>query len=263
MGKESNKSKRKFTGNNKSKSKKFTKVEEPSGGKSSLKRNKTWKPPLDGSKMKKYIRGKKLNINDVKEEITKKKLAIREKKISDGIELAARRELLLTENEGFLIPDEGEVSTQFKQCDIKESVDAISASKRFDLDLREFGPYRMNYIRNGRFLLLGGRKGHIAAIDWITKKLLCELNVMEGVYDVSWLHQETMFAVAQKKWVYVYDNTGMELHCLKRLNDVVKLEYLPYHFLLSTVVSIATVTLNVKISSCTYGNFYFRVQMGI
>lgn len=193
-------------------------------------------PPVSPEKLKKYARGNVLDLKDVKVKIAKKKLESKEKKISDGVELAARTELLLTEGEGFLEPDEGEVSTQFRQQDIQDSVDAISASKRFDLDLREFGPYRMNYIRSGRFLVLGGRKGHVAALDWVTKRLLCEMNVMEGVYDVAWLHQETLFAVAQKKWVYIYDNQGVEIHCLKKLNEVIKLEYLPYHFLLSAVV---------------------------
>ncbi|KAL3871801.1 hypothetical protein ACJMK2_039773 [Sinanodonta woodiana] len=190
--------------------------------------------PVPQEKIKKYRRGKKLHSTKARNKLESYKLIEKEKKLSLAVVQAARSELLLQEEAGFLEAEEGEDITELTQHDIADVVDITSAQKFFELNLNEFGPYRMNYTRNGRFLLLGGAAGHIASIDWLTKKLLCEINVMETVHDVRWLHQETMFAVAQKQWTYIYDNQGIEIHCLKILDSVLRLEFLPYHFLLAS-----------------------------
>ncbi|KAI6651665.1 U3 small nucleolar RNA-associated protein 7 [Oopsacas minuta] len=85
------------------------------------------------------------------------------------------------------------------QEDILQQSDLISASKRFELTLPKLGPYNINYSRSGRYLLIGGNRGHIASIDWMSKKLTCEFQLKETVRDVQYLHNENMFAVAQKK----------------------------------------------------------------
>lgn len=147
---------------------------------------------------------------------------------------AARAELLLAEEPGFLVGEDGEDTAKILQTDIVEAVDISSAAKHFDLNLRQFGPYRLNYSRTGRHLALGGRRGHVAALDWVTKKLMCEINVMEAVQDIHFLHSEALLAVAQNRWLYIYDNQGIELHCIRRCDRVTRLEFLPFHFLLAT-----------------------------
>lgn len=37
----------------------------------------------------------------------------------------------------------------------------------------------------------------------------------ETTHDICFLHNETFFAAAQRKYVYIYDKRGIEIHCLK------------------------------------------------
>ncbi|XP_017143621.1 WD repeat-containing protein 46 [Drosophila miranda] len=180
----------------------------------------------------KYSRGEKVEARGVKTRHFKEQQERREVYLDYATEQAARTELLLQETAGQLGADDGEITAEYRQEQIAENVDLQSAAKHFSLQM-EFGPYTMRYSKNGRHLLLGGRRGHVAAFDWVTKKLHCEFNVMESVADVQWLHVPTMYAVAQKSWVYFYDKKGTELHCVKRLTNVNRLDFLPYHFLLA------------------------------
>jgi U3 small nucleolar RNA-associated protein 7 len=88
---------------------------------------------------------------------------------------------------------------------------------------------------SGRHLLFGGRRGHVATYDCTNMTIGTELQLQQEVFDVQYLHNETMFAVAQQKYTYIYDQNGVEIHCMKRHERPLKLEYLPYHFLLTTV----------------------------
>ncbi|XP_064649385.1 WD repeat-containing protein 46-like [Lineus longissimus] len=188
--------------------------------------------PIPKERIKKYERGEEMSEKGLVTKDATHDYSTKQKKYNKAFKQAARTEILLPEEEGFLQFDDDEDATKISQRDIADAVDITSAQKYFELKLPQFGPYHMNFTRNGRHLLLGGKKGHAAAIDWQTKKLMCEMNVMETIHAVQWLHIETMFAVAQKQWTYIYDNQGIELHCLKSLDCVLQLEFLPYHFLL-------------------------------
>ncbi|XXQ33869.1 BING4 C-terminal domain-containing protein [Plasmodiophora brassicae] len=149
-------------------------------------------------------------------------------------EKAVRAELLLTEQPGFIETEGLEKSYRIRQADLVACLDRQNADKVFDLSL-DLGPYSINYSRNGNHLLLGGRKGHIALMDWNSFKLESEIFVNETVRDVKFLHNHTMHAVAQKKYVYIYDNKGIEIHCLRNHIDVNRIDFLPYHFLLLSI----------------------------
>lgn len=201
---------------------------------------------------------------------------------------------------------------------VLQAVEAGAARKAFDLSLPQLGPYRLDFTRSGRHMLLAGRKGHLALVDWQRSRLICEVQVRgvsaglvgapcgyyagkrglprlccfrrrvctaepahrqhaeqpakraagrvdgwccssttigassraadrravclsgatfkavdelclpcsrplcsglaqvrETTHDVTFLHNEQFFAAAQKKYTYIYDKRGLEVHCLK------------------------------------------------
>lgn len=68
-----------------------------------------------------------------------------------------------------------------------------------------------------------------------TAAVLLRLQVKETTRDVTFLHSEQFFAAAQKKYVYIYDKRGLEVHCLRGHAAPEVLEFLPHHFLLSSI----------------------------
>ncbi|KAJ1666105.1 putative U3 small nucleolar RNA-associated protein 7 [Coemansia sp. RSA 1813] len=188
---------------------------------------------------KKYQRGLKMgkdkeaaiNVRSKKEE---SKVAHDRRRREEAIMDAARNEMLLAESAGYIETEGLERTFNISQKQLAENLDVSSANKIIDLKLNDFGPYTLDYTPNGRHMLIGGRKGHLATMDWRSGKLACEIHVRELVRDVSWLHNESLFAVAQKKHAYIYDHTGAEVHCLSKHMEPTKLGFLPYHFLLAS-----------------------------
>jgi len=106
-----------------------------------------------------------------------------------------------------------------------------AAQKKFFFEL-PYGPYSCSYTSNGQHMLAAGQKGQVALVHCDTMAIAAELQLKETVRSVKALHNHTMFAAAQKKYTYVYDNQGVELHCLKDQPYQTHLEFLPYHYLL-------------------------------
>ena len=185
-----------------------------------------------------YGRGRKIPLRGIKDRKLRSKLKSLEDKYQDATLKAKDAEILLENESGYLKPEDAfEKTYKVRQDDLRRDVTVETAKKGFDLKLNDLGPYSVDYTRNGRGLLLAGRKGHVSTMDWRAGKLGCELQLQETVRDAKWLHNDQYFAVAQKKYVYIYDQAGVELHCLKKHVEVTSMEFLPYHFLLATVVS--------------------------
>ncbi|KAG1723083.1 WD40-repeat-containing domain protein [Suillus paluster] len=109
-----------------------------------------------------------------------------------------------------------------------------AAKGRRELKL-DGGPYRSRYSRNGRHLAIVGSMGHVATFDWQTGTMHAELQLQETCRDITFLQDQSFFAVAQKKYVFIYDRDGVELHRLKAHIEPTRLEFLPYHWLLASV----------------------------
>jgi U3 small nucleolar RNA-associated protein 7 len=121
---------------------------------------------------------------------------------------------------------------QLKNDHLQESV----ARNIFDLELKEYGPYKLRYDRSGRYSLLAGGAGHVSIIDQHSLALTSEFFVNETVRDACFLHNGSMMAVAQEKNVFVYDDKGVEIHRMDGHRRVMVMEFLPYHWLLGKFV---------------------------
>ena len=196
--------------------------------------NKVNKDMSVTSSVRKYARGSMKFINrSEKHKNLKRTLRETQDIITDSAIKNASTEVLLSTDVGFLESDEKKVF-KIKQQELRQHVDMNTNRSMLDLHLTLLGPYMINYSRNGRHQLFGGRKGHVATMDSHKGIINMEMQLQEAVYDVQYLHDETLFAVAQSKYIYIYDYKGVEIHCLKRHERPYALDFLPYHFLLVT-----------------------------
>jgi len=179
------------------------------------------------------VKRKKMRDRVVKADITR----LETKRLQAAVAAADAELVLHTEQSGF-IETETEMDRTYKmtQKELKNHVDEQTAEQIFDLTLDQYSPYGINYDRSGRCgILYGTNGGHIALMDMHSLSLKSEFHLNEKVRDATFLHNTTMLAVAQKKHAFIYDDTGTEIHRLSDHQDIFRMEFLPHHWLLSTI----------------------------
>lgn len=60
---------------------------------------------------------------------------------------------------------------------VVNEVEIGASRKAFDLRLSELGPYNIDFSRSGRYMLIGGQKGHLGLMDWQSGHTFCEVQV--------------------------------------------------------------------------------------
>ncbi|KAG9139721.1 hypothetical protein Leryth_016668 [Lithospermum erythrorhizon] len=185
---------------------------------------------------KKYLRGEAADLKVHNDKKLKGQLAIREELYSISAKASAKTEKYLGPTEGGCLESEGfEKTYTILQSSILKEVPILSARNQYDIVLPDFGPYSLDFTASGRYMTVAGRKGHLAIVDMKDMSVIKEFQVRETVRDVVFLHNELFFAAAQKKYPYIYNRDGTELHCLKEHGAVLKLQFLRNHFLLASI----------------------------
>ncbi|CAN6475737.1 unnamed protein product [Victoria cruziana] len=190
----------------------------------------------DNLGFKKYLRGNNTKLQVIKDKKLRGQLSAREELYGKTATVAAKVDKWLMPCEGGYLEAEGlEKTWNIKQEAILREVYVLSSRKAFDIVLPGFGQYTLDYSLNGRHMVIAGRKGHLAIIETKTMGLKKEFQVRETVRDVAFSPIMNTFAAAQKKYAYIYDMHGTELHCLKERVSPLKLQFLTNHLILATI----------------------------
>lgn len=137
---------------------------------------------------------------------------------------------------GYIDTENNDKTYKLTQDYIKRNVSQKVSDMCFDLKMPN-GPFFCKYSRDGRFLNVFNKTGFLSSIDTIRNKVFFEENINDIIYDSIYLHNEDFIAVAQEKNVFIYNKQGVEIHAVSENNNVKKLEYLPFHFLLVSASS--------------------------
>ena len=139
------------------------------------------------------------------------------------------------QTDGGLLEPETPIERTHKtqQRAIVEATSANAAANAWRKALPK-GPYGVNVARTGRHAVCYGAGGRVEVLDLHRNVRTSEVRCGEVCRAATFLHDETMVAVAQRKYVYVYDQDGAEVHRMAKHLEPEHLSYLPFHFLLAS-----------------------------
>jgi len=188
---------------------------------------------LNEHQQRALMKRKRFADRTVKSDINRKET----QRLEAAIAAADAEIVLHTEDSGFIeVEIEMEKTYKLSQNQLKPHLDEQTVKHIYDLKLDQYSPYGMNYDDSGRCgLLFGKNGGHIALMDMHTASLKTEIHLNEKVRDATFLHNTTMFAVAQKKHAFIYDDAGVEIHRMSEHQDIFQMQFLPHHWLLATI----------------------------
>ena len=172
----------------------------------------------------------KFQSKDKKQQANIRTLQIQKKLRENAIKTINRYK---TSKRSTITPDEGEHLLQYRQKHFKNILSQKNAKQVFKLDL-DFGNYNISYSLNGRHILLTSEIGHVSIIDWKKKDLVTEFQIQDKLRAAKFLHTGFV-GVAQKENLFIYDFNGLEIHQLTNIQEPIHLEYLPYHYLLTSI----------------------------
>ncbi len=116
------------------------------------KSKKRFIPEVDTTTLKKYARGSvDYNVKNVKFKALRKTLLEDNERMKESASKTAVTEVLLPGESGFIETDRNEKIYKLKQRDVFPHIDMNSAKNAFEFQLQNFGPYSVDYTRNGRY----------------------------------------------------------------------------------------------------------------
>lgn len=134
---------------------------------------------------------------------------------------------------GDIVLDDGEVAWDVRQRDILNAVPEQDRARMLNLHL-SFGPYKAAYTPTGRDITLVGANGHLACINLRDASLRGETHLSQACRAVTYLHDESLVAVAQHAATFIYQTAdASELHCLTDLPFIDHLTFLKQHYILA------------------------------